>query len=174
MKPKIGTLIAHYGVAVLLTVFAGRQMYHVYKHDLTPWLGGGMGMFTTIDFHSNRIPQFWVETSEGNEFRIDTASVRNTEKHLLRSRIMPGKGRLSDLAKIYVDLSWQIDSTRRVAVALPESLQVSGGGLKPVSVRGELWRLKFEPSTREVHLRRLHHISVSNDLNGNTSSKVPR
>jgi hypothetical protein len=166
MKPKIGTLIAHYGVAVLLTVFVARQVYYTQSHDLTPWLGGGMGMFTTIDNNSNRVVESWLKTSDGLEHLIDDSGLRGAPDAVFRARIMPGKARLSELAQLYNTQSWTIDSARNVAVIATKG---SDKIAHHVGVRSETWRVSFDPTTLRAYMSPLRR-AESRDIGSATKS----
>ena len=73
---------------VLLCLVAFLQVYLVRAHDLSPWKGGGFGMFSTNDDEARRI-EVWVIESEG-ERQIDVSR----DMRVLRIATFPTDERL--------------------------------------------------------------------------------
>ncbi len=53
--------------AVLLAVVAGLQMILAHRAGLSPWKGGGFGMFSTLDGRPHRVVRIRVEASDRSE-----------------------------------------------------------------------------------------------------------
>ncbi len=49
----------------LLLIVAGHQWFLVYTTQLTPWLGGGFGMFSTVDDGVNRYLRVYLLEAQG-------------------------------------------------------------------------------------------------------------
>jgi hypothetical protein len=78
--------------AFLLLVVACLQVYLVRTRDLSPWKGGGFGMFSTND-DEHRGVDVWVEDSQG-ERRIDVSG----DYAVVRYAAYPVEDRLRGLA----------------------------------------------------------------------------
>lgn len=55
---------------LLLVIVAGAQLTCVTHHGLTPWKGGGFGMFATINSPSNRFLSIVGTDGDGKRYRI--------------------------------------------------------------------------------------------------------
>ena len=53
--------------AVLLLLVAAGQVYLATRGSLTPWKGGGFGMFSTNDRPDSRRVRAWVSSAGGSE-----------------------------------------------------------------------------------------------------------
>lgn len=93
-----------YAVPALLLAIAGLQAVLVRTHDLTPWKGGGFGMFSTYDRMEARALHVILETAAG-------------EAHALRPRVtdpkarvlnMPSEGVLRAAAAHALDADWRV------------------------------------------------------------------
>lgn len=81
---------------VLLVAVALHQLSAVIYGDLTPWLGGGFGMFTTLDTPGNRVVSVHLlEPGIRREVSIPEALNDVSERTLA----FPTKRRLTDLAE---------------------------------------------------------------------------
>ncbi len=123
--PEPGTTLPRrvlWTAPALLVLTALAQIVLTRAGPLTPWRGGGFGLFSTVDRLENRILLAWIETPEGDApLRVE--------------------GRAYDEQNA---LAFPIDRhLRRVAERYAASLE-SGTG-----VRVEVWKRTFDPSTGE-------------------------
>jgi hypothetical protein len=170
----------------LLVLIALNQIYLARTHDLTPWKGGGFGMFSTVDEPNMR----WLVcrvTANGREVAVALPdAVRDDER---RERAMPSHARLQKIARIVARARWvnrdfdANDENDPCAKKLPqvcsqpipgcESLQPGvrawqdderepkPSELAPVTaVRVELWRARFDLATRSMRSWRADQITV--------------
>ena len=73
-------------IGIILIIVATIQITLSFSKNLSPWKGGGFGMFSTIDSPSMRVVSVRGFDSDGNQYMIDAASVLNlSEKKSLRS-----------------------------------------------------------------------------------------
>ena len=136
---------------IALTVF-GRQLYHVAMFNLSPWRGGGMGMFSTIAGPQNRFVKAYFlvrgmrypvavpDLKEGLSF-ITEPTETNSEK--LKATMSRSLWTLAAIDK----------STQRPIIQSisPGALERSGRvALKPEVIHLELWQFSYEPGTRTV------------------------
>ena len=117
----------------LLLALALNQLRLVRAEHLSPWLGGGFGMFSTLDQGSNRrIRAFALYGPYEREFR-PTVELGDVER---RARVHPTEGNLDRLALALLD-----------GGALPPPL--------PAALRIEVWRASFDPETLAPRWERL-------------------
>ncbi len=107
-------------------------------HQLSPWKGGGFGMFSSTDVGRQR--QLRVYLVEPHRVR-EVAIPASLESRALRVATLPSRARLRDFA---------------------ERMGEAVGGLSPElsTVRVELWRTRFDPN----HLRPDHTLVRGVDL----------
>jgi len=121
----------------LLVLVASLQIVLATLADLSPWLGGGFGMFATIDSRSERHLVLYVD-SPGLTRQIRVPE--DFEDWATRVRVLPTRSRLRAFAK---------------ALLARERARIPG----VTRVRLELWRNRRAPGTlapieslaREVH-----------------------
>ncbi len=115
----------------LLVVVASAQVALVKTAGLSPWKGGGFGMFSTTDDSGRRRVRVFVSAPERSEEIAISPSLADAAA---RAAVLPTDARLSRLA-------------RRVV----EREQRSG---RPVdTVRIEAWRIEYAPVTLAATLR---------------------
>ena len=107
-------------VPVLLALVALTQVTVATTTDLTPWRGGGFGMFSTLDGHDLRGVRVEVVDADGERLAIPGRSLRAGEEELdralVRARAWPTDSRVDELG-------------RRIAAA--DLVEVSGGRAEP-------------------------------------------
>ena len=117
----------------LLLVVALHQAILVETRELTPWLGGGFGMFSTTDGPGDRIVRAVAILPAGErEVRIPTA----LEDRAYRTGALPEDHRLGNLAR---------DVARLEPVAR----------LSPRAIRVEVWNIAFDRETLTPRVERL-------------------
>jgi hypothetical protein len=85
-------------VPALLIVVASVQIYLAKTHELTPWKGGGFGMFSTVDDVQARWIRCYAITN-GRETPADAPD--QFVRPIARLRAMPCQERLQQLANDY-------------------------------------------------------------------------
>lgn len=103
----------------VMLLVAATQFTLVRTHGLTPWKGGGFGMFSTSDGTAARTLRVVLETPEGN------AVVMEPELGVLRLRVLnfPTDGVLRDIAERAAAESWRVYGPAEIAAmeyALPD------------------------------------------------------
>ncbi len=111
-------------VALLLTV-ACAQVILARTADLSPWKGGGFGMFSTTDDAARRYVRVFVSAAERSEEIAISPSLEDAAK---RAAVLPTDVELSRLARRVVEREARYH--------------------RPVeSVRIEAWRIEYAPET---------------------------
>ena len=109
----------------LLLAVAYAQVALVRTADLSPWKGGGFGMFSTTDDSGRRRVRVFVSAPERSEELAITPSL---EEAAMRAAVLPADAELSRLARAVVDREHRYR--------------------RPVdSVRIEAWRIEYAPVT---------------------------
>jgi hypothetical protein len=109
----------------LLVIVAGTQVTLARRVDLTPWKGGGFGMFSTTDDAARRRVRVFVTAPERSE---ELAIAPSLEDAARRAAVLPVDYELARLAEAVVARE------RRYA--------------RPVeTVRIETWRIDYAPDT---------------------------
>ncbi len=108
--------------ALLLAAVALHQLHAVRSHDLTPWKGGGFGMFSSTDVGpARRLEVSLLRGASSLRVQIPEA----LREQASRARRLPTPDRLEDLG-------------RAVGAALPDSAGVYS------AIRVEFWRIHFD------------------------------
>ena len=111
-------------VALLLAIACGQVML-ARTSDLSPWKGGGFGMFSTTDDGGRRQVRVFVSAAERSEEIAISPSLEDAAR---RAAILPRDAQLTQLA-------------RRV-------VEREGRYRRPVeTVRIETWRIEYAPDT---------------------------
>ena len=111
--------------ALLLAGVATHQLYLSASAGLSPWSGGGFGMFSTTDAGATRhLHAFVIRPGIEREVRVPEA-LRDRER---RALTLPSDANLRALASALVDLP------------TPDHGTATG-------VRIQVWRTRFDPNT---------------------------
>jgi hypothetical protein len=146
-------------VAVLLVSVALVQLTLAHSLGLTPWKGGGFGMFSTVDQPAFRFVRVEVTDRAGRTLSVAMDQyVDDAEVGALveRARAMPNQRALHRIAADVRDRSW----TRRDGLALPlasdEPGTDIGGPLDLSSVTVSVWAFMFDAETEQLTPRLVH------------------
>jgi hypothetical protein len=171
--------LRQFAVPALLVVVASVQIYFAKSHDLTPWKGGGFGMFSTVDSTPARWIR-WYASADGRETPAEAPP--RLDRAIERLRAMPSQKRLQQLADDYVRMRFvnssfdenikaerkqnadpgpardsqpaaaaAAEATPRLRVWEPDEREPKPSELAAVqSVRLELWRWRFDLRSRKM------------------------
>lgn len=81
--------------AVLLTIVAANQLRLAWTESLSPWSGGGFGMFASTDSPSHRHLHVFVQN---DEIRREVAIPLGLQDAVLRATTLPTRSRLGSVA----------------------------------------------------------------------------
>ena len=181
--------VLKYTAPVLLTTLACIQLFLGLNFGLTPWKGGGFGMFSTVDSPEARTVRVYLETDDG-ELPTRVPSWLSSRRRYARS--FPTDFRMQGLAEDLAAATWvyrEEESSRKSE----ESSDKNGGaktsdkpgiedsdreehhpevkGLRTEeeiddreviavnAVRVEIWRIQFDVETNEVTGERLNQVT---------------
>lgn len=154
-RPGITHLLASYAAVVLLTCLALRQQYYAHRHHLTAWLGGGMGMFATVDRIDHRVTRIYMTLDDGRELPVELPGKWSIVEQEMRVRIMPTENRLSAFAVELGRGRWQEIQRDGHPLVVTYAGQDVALQLKCRSLRVEVWRAAFDSATRTASMVRL-------------------
>lgn len=112
----------YYAAPALLVLVACLQLFRAHTQHLTPWKGGGFGMFASADMPGWRSLRTYLVTPQGEALAlfgslpVQTARVLN----------MPDTHTLERVARSAAEAHWKLVSTEDVlddVLALPEDLK---------------------------------------------------
>jgi len=191
---RLTWLLARYGAPALLIAVALVHAYQVHRHDLSPWRGGGFGMFSTVDIPNARFLRLYLTTEEGEvpaplppTLSISILEVQTlpTEEGLRRlaARLAAATWAVPELPRVELERAaeaaetaleagrpWTPSAGRPVASPVPVPLRAGEelpAGFTPVGalgVRVELWRYRFDQETTRLEVERLQEVRARSVL----------
>ena len=98
---------------VVLVLVAASQVVIASTTDLTPWRGGGFGMFSTLDNHDQRFLRITAVTQSGEAVAVDARALFQDDspvrEEFVRARARPTTGNLDALAEAIAAAGLVID-----------------------------------------------------------------
>ena len=115
------------------------HLWFVQRHQLSPWLGAGFGMFSTTDVGSTRQVHITAELADGSRHWVE---LQDPYRDVLeRARALPADVWLERLAQVTF-----------------EALEAGGDlgfSAEPRALHIEVWRNRYESETLEASAVRL-------------------
>lgn len=115
--------------ATLLLIVAGFQIFLARTECLTPWKGGGFGMFSTTDGNMFRTVRVFVSAPDRSEELLLNGDL---EDLAVRAQMFPSNHQLRKLAEAILR-----DQHKRNLPA--EKIEI------------DVWRVEFDPGTLQPH-----------------------
>ncbi len=146
-KVVVGTLA--WLPCILVLAGAVNHLVLVKNRNLSPWLGGGFGMFASTDVAPARLLVVTAVNENGKEY---TVRLKGRLRQLKRRALgMPGKSQLEALAReAWKDLERKpLDETGTPLASLRVEVwktRYEAGSLRPVQARIALERFDFRPA----------------------------
>ena len=116
------------------------QVYLTRVEDLTPWKGGGFGMFSSNDDGLNRTIRFRIHEPQRSR---DLGVPPELQSRVHRALVLPTEKRLKALG-------------REIA-----RIEAAPAGAPIVSVRIAVWRLDYDPRTLAPQLEVLRDVIIA-------------
>lgn len=155
----------------VLVVVAVIQAVLTQTQDLTPWKGGGFGMFASVDRVEHRAVRLYLETEDGQVLAVPSLSAGEPAVRDLAARVqaLPSDGAVGALAAEMASLDWSSAELNGARVAVldggddPAASPVQEGlSSIPVDVRSarvEVLKLTFDPDDREIAATKLADVT---------------
>lgn len=166
---------ARWGPSALLTAVALIQIALVYTGDLTAWKGGGFGMFSTLDYGTNR--RFFAEGLDSSGKAVQVNLFAGDQRRHAQLRVKPDRAAIERLARdilgaeLVVDRKeqvkagmglaggWMMDKTvdqrplpRKIArIKLPSDEPDPKELVRLTAVRISLWKKMFDPVASRLY-----------------------
>lgn len=125
--------------ALFLLVVASVQIYLVHSGRLTPWKGGGFGMFSTTDGNMFRSLRVFVSAPNRSE---ELLLKGNLEELAVRAQMFPSDGLL-----------------RKVAVAVLKDQRKKGLPAEKIEI--DVWNVEFDAGDLRPHSKILRRYSYN-------------
>ena len=97
---------------LLLLVVLGTHVSARWAADLTPWKGGGFGMFSTVDSPGTRVVRIALDTDMGT---LLVAVPSDLEDLATSAKAAPSTGRLTDMAAELAEQWWVVPDLASIA-----------------------------------------------------------
>src|SRR5262245_55806147 len=88
---------------LVLVIVAIQQLYLAHTEHLTPWKGGGFGMFSTVDSRAARFLRIYVSTADGE---VPVEVPRQLQSFASEIRSIPTRDRVTQLAYALAQTTW--------------------------------------------------------------------
>lgn len=153
-------------VPILLCLIALSQIYMVFTKNLTPWKGGGFGMFAMIDRMENR-PVHITLSSFGEEFIVNPKDLlRGDDYYRVKSR--PDTEILDRLATKILNRKWvynqDVNQLTEYTDVQPYNDSDTNDIIVADSVIIQVYRLKMNIQDDEITLKSIKHLQKPNNL----------
>lgn len=148
---KVAWIVYRWAVPLLLICVALRQIVLVYTVGLTPWKGGGFGMFSSVDKARSRLILVEGITTEGKPIKIDINSVEDifSTRKLTLLKAIPQQELLQELA--YMLLDSELQPTKREGIyRLTQEKSLSSQVVSLQQVKAQVWNFHFDPQTHRI------------------------
>lgn len=146
-RPSPRQLVPWFLAPALLLGVAGWHSYQVAANNLTPWEGGGFGMFSTVDKRQARFVRCKLITSTGE---VRARLPGHLDTYVEQMRALPTQARADELAGYLARAAWAPpsdsggssggDSLYRYLAPGDTS---SAAPVPVAAVRVEVWRYRF-------------------------------
>jgi hypothetical protein len=156
---------------IILVAVAAHQVWLATTSDLTPWKGGGFGMFASVDRLNNRAIHGVFET-EDRSFAfvlndLESEASRAQTKVVTNARGLPDERRVAPLAELIAQAEWRVNGEtarfhdwidaedQRDRPLLVETRGGTSSALPITAVRLDVWQVTYERDARlfaPVHL----------------------
>lgn len=171
---RTGSRFAYWFAPVLLCLVSVVHVYQVEVRGRTPWIGGGFGMFASLESVGSRMVQITLETDRGN---IAVAPPPNAWwDRFMALRVHPNAGTLRRYGEGLAALTWVLESPafrdqslQNLAVPIeeksPESVRLETTPRLRVArpddeapivevhaIRLRVWQSRFELDEKRVHV----------------------
>jgi hypothetical protein len=140
---------------VLLIVIAAAQIVLARAHALTPWKGGGFGMFSTVDSRNARFLRTYVRTEEGER---PVQLPQRGQAPASRLKSLPTHATLVEVAQTLTDAVWVRVEEGGSPQLRPRRKTETMPAVHIQAARAELWRYHFDVAARRLKAVKLDEV----------------
>jgi hypothetical protein len=152
--------------SALLCVVALHQAYRVSREGLTPWKGGGFGMFSTIDSQAERFVRLSVTTEGGETFVLPIPA--EYRRQVDRARLLPWAPATSALAADLLRQGWvMLGSQSPGGPSSPALVRLATRGALPdgqpvraAAMRVDIYTVSYDPTSHRLSTRLLRTVEA--------------
>lgn len=162
-------LVLWFLAPALLVAVAGGHSYQVATKNLTPWEGGGFGMFSTVDKRQARFVRCYLVTPTDE---VLVRMPRHLHTYVERLRALPTRERVEQLAGALARSTW-VEAEDRPELPASSDSSTPAGTYRylppsetseqpeaPVeAVRVEVWRYEFVSRPYQLDAHRLFAVT---------------
>lgn len=181
--------MSRFGPVLLLTVVASFQQLLAHSRNLSPWKGGGFGMFSTVDSPSARFVRVYLTVAHQELAVAVPPHLGQVAREL---RTLPTRSRIEHFTVELIRSAWKVAYLRAPAAGAGSSegleipiyagmdtAQPSPPGLSsvfPERVRVEVWQYRFDRATSRLQATKLDESSreFASVRGGPSGTGVPR
>lgn len=147
--PKTIRFLQFWLVPALLIVVALRQIFLVSTVKLSPWKGGGFGMFSSIDRPSNRVIEVLGLTTTGESIEIDLNFENDviSPQQIKLIKTVPKKNLLAKTARQILNSDLRetsIEGVYRVQAKNKYSDRPTESAVNLERVKIRIWHLQYD------------------------------
>jgi hypothetical protein len=155
MGPRVRSAVA----PALLVIIACLQLTLAHTRSLTPWKGGGFGMFSTVDSRDARFVRLFVKTADG-EFPVATPP--NAREAVSRARSLPTREQLETVAREVARSAWsRADARSRSRLRPKQKIDPPDSVVPAQAVRAEMWRYVFDAGSGRLNATRTDQVVLT-------------
>lgn len=122
LRGRMPRLLAFLPIATLCAI-AALQIYRVHAEDLTPWKGGGFGMFATTESHATRFVRAYLLRTGASgpiELRVEPPRrIVELQRAVEEMRAIPTADRIREVARTLAMLDWRVWVSKARGNGLP-------------------------------------------------------
>ncbi|MEM7007632.1 MAG: hypothetical protein AAF462_00690 [Thermodesulfobacteriota bacterium] len=182
-KQNLQIYILKYITPVLLIAVALTHIYYAKSADLTPWKGGGFGMFCTVDSKQARYFRLYLIDEKGDKIPVQIPSKFKNEVSKLKA--IPTQSGLEKLTNqiselTWIDTSYKEDKLYDIAGIEPNAKNSIKNNDEDITVRSlskfdppplpqeivavkgieiEFWRYKFDKENNTISARKEYSLN---------------
>ena len=152
--------------SALLCVVALHHAYRVSREGLTPWKGGGFGMFSTIDSGAERFARLSVTTEGGETLAVQIPV--EYRRQLGRARLLPWAPETAALAADLLRQGWVRPRSRapggpsaspRLQLAT-RGAPADGQPVRVAAMRIDIYTVSYDPPSHRLSTRLLRTVEA--------------
>jgi hypothetical protein len=146
-------------VPAVMVAIATLQLSLSQAQSLTPWKGGGFGMFSTVDSRDARFLRVYAITADGE---LPVRMPRPMAALASEARSLPTRARFETLARQLAATEWVAgDDQTRTRLRARAKADAGLASIGVHAIRVEYWHYEFDAPARRLRAARLEQVTVA-------------